>query len=87
MEHFIRAKKAAEAPAEVLDKHITEMRGVLAERHYDIGVSAFRAARYDQAVAEFAIALKYNPGHQKARLYLGSSRELQTRLPSQENSP
>jgi hypothetical protein len=43
-------------------------------------VSAFRAAQYDQAVVEFGKALEYEPGHQKARLYLTSARELGMRL-------
>lgn len=78
--HFLLARKHKEASTQVLNKHIAYTRGVLAEQHYDIGVSAFRAASYDLAVVEFKKALEYNPQHQKARLYLGSATEMQTRL-------
>jgi tetratricopeptide (TPR) repeat protein len=77
---FLLARKLKQVPEGVLNKHIVYTRNVLAEQHYDNGVSAFRMASYDLAVSEFKKALEYNPQHQKARLYLGSASEMQTRL-------
>ena len=79
LRRFKLAQEKKEAPAPILEKHITEMQNLLAEQHYDNGVSAFRAARYELAVSEFKKALSYDPEHQKARLYLGSASELQMR--------
>ena len=78
--HFLLAREHKEASEDVLNKHIAYTRAVLAEQHYDNGVSAFRMASYDLAVAEFKKALEYNPQHQKARLYMRSASELQVRL-------
>ncbi len=80
LQRFTLARKHGEASDEVLDRYIADTRKILAERHYDEGVSAFRAARYDQAIVEFSKALEYAPGHQKAKLYLTSARELGVRL-------
>lgn len=80
LEYFIRARKLGEAPASLLEKYITDTRYILAERHYDQGVAVFRAARYEQAIKEFQKALKYNPDHRKARLYLGNADEMRMRL-------
>ena len=80
LQRFSLARKFGEAPDEVLDRYIADTRKILAERHYDEGVSAFRAARYNQAIVEFSKALEYEPGHQKAKLYLTSARELGVRL-------
>lgn len=79
LRRFKLAQEQKEAPAPILEKHITEMQDLLAEQHYDNGVSAFRSARYELAVSEFKKALSYDPEHQKARLYLGSASELQMR--------
>jgi Flp pilus assembly protein TadD len=80
LQRFALARKSREASDEVLDRYIADTRKILAERHYDEGVSAFRAARYDQAIVQFSKALEYEPGHQKAKLYLTSARELEVRL-------
>lgn len=80
LERFILARKLEEASDGLLEEYITNTRNTLAEQRYDKGVTAFRAARYKRAVAEFKMSLKYNPGHQKARLYLETASELQTRM-------
>jgi len=80
LERFILARKLEEAADGVLEEYIANTRKTLAEQHYDKGVTAFRAARYEQAVDAFMMSLKYNPGHQKARLYLETASELQTRM-------
>ena len=78
--HFLRAQKNQEGPEKEVERQIVRVRSVLAEQHYDRGVSAFRAANYDRAVTEFKKALEYDPQHQKARLYLSSASEMQSRL-------
>jgi hypothetical protein len=80
LQSFILARKHGEAADEVLDEYINKIRDSLAEQHYDKGVIAFRAARYKQAVAEFKMSLKYKPGYEKARLYLETASELQSRM-------
>jgi tetratricopeptide (TPR) repeat protein len=80
LERFILARKLEEASDNVLEEYIINTRNTLAEQHYDKGVIAFRATRYSQAVVEFKMSLKYNLGHQKARLYLETASELQTRM-------
>jgi len=78
--HLLLARKLKEASAGVLNRHIAYTRNVLAEQHYDNGVSAFRMASYNLAVVEFKKALEYDPQHQKAGLYLRSASEMQVRL-------
>lgn len=56
-----------------LDAEIARARRALAERHYERGVAAFRGARYDEAVNEFELALRYEPDHHKARFYHSSA--------------
>ncbi|MGD8930983.1 MAG: tetratricopeptide repeat protein, partial [Chromatiales bacterium] len=80
LDHFILAKKLKEASDEVIQKHIADTRTLLAEQHYEKGVSAFRMANYELAVTEFNKALEYDPQNQKVRLYLSSAREMQMRL-------
>jgi tetratricopeptide (TPR) repeat protein len=80
LDHFMLAKKLKETSDEVINKHIAAARKLIAEQHYAKGVSAFRMASYELAVTEFKKALEYDPQNQKARLYLGSAREMQMRL-------
>ena len=77
LESFQQARNVGEEPDQRLEKYIKETRRVLADRHYELGVLAFRSARYDQAVNEFEQALRYVPGHHKARFYHSSAKELQ----------
>jgi len=76
LKFFLQAQQAGEKPSAQLEKHIAKTRRVLADRHYERGVLAFRSARYDQAVNEFEQALHYVPGHHKARFYHSSAQEL-----------
>lgn len=77
LKFFVVAEKHGEGPAEDLDKYLAETRKLLADQHYNQGVVAFRAAHYDRAVNEFALALEYSPGHRKARFYHSSAKTLQ----------
>lgn len=77
LKSFVSAEKHGEGPAEDLDRYLAETRELLADQHYKQGVVAFRAAHYDRAVSEFALALEYSPGHQKARFYHSSAKTLQ----------
>ena len=67
----LRVAREVSPPAQlaIIDKHIAQARDALASRHYELGVAAFRAGRYDTAVAELGKVLKHKPEHRKAKFY------------------
>ena len=74
---FERARVPGDEQDSRLLSYIAQARRGLAERHYELGVAAFRAARYAEAVAEFELVLQHVPDHHKARFYLSSAQSLQ----------
>lgn len=79
LQYFLIARRKDEGKQKLVDKFLARTRRALAKQHYEQGVIAFRAARYDQAVNEFEQALEYAPEHKKARLYHSSAKTLQRR--------
>ena len=76
LQYFLIARNKDEGEREILDDYLVRTRQALASQHYNQGVVAFRAARYDQAVDEFEQALEYAPEHKKARFYHSSAKAL-----------
>ena len=74
---FERARTSGGEQDSRLLSYIAQAQRGLAERHYELGVAAFRAARYAEAVAEVQLVLRHAPDHHKARFYLSSAQSLQ----------
>lgn len=74
---FERAQASGGEQDSRLLSYLAQAQRGLAERHYELGVAAFRAARYAEAVTEFQLVLQHVPDHHKARFYLSSAQSLQ----------
>jgi len=70
-----REKAARETEEALLEQIFAQERRAMAQALYEEGVKALGAERYDEAIAKFESALKYNPDHAEAKSALEKARK------------
>jgi tetratricopeptide (TPR) repeat protein len=75
LRQLLEIQKRSQGSADIIGKYIQETKAALADRSYKKGVQLFRID-LEESIKAFQQALIYDPGHEKAKLYLSIALKL-----------